>query len=178
VGINKVAASWGFAEATLFFIVPDVWLSIVGRNSLKKGLIACCYSLFGALLGGIILYWWGAYDFQAANAVIEIIPAINSDMLTRVHSELSFQGPIAVLLGPLSGTPYKTYAIQAANADMNFIVFLLISIPARLIRFTFVAAISYYVSQLISAKTKLDPIFIILGAWFLFYLFYFTIMPS
>lgn len=176
MGINKVAASWGFAEATLFFIVPDVWLSIVARKDLKKGLIACFYSLAGALLGGAILFWWGLNDVDSASTIIEMIPAINHDMLARVQLDLSEQGLSAVMLGPLSGTPYKVYAINAANTEASIWLFLLISIPARLVRFIIVVACSHYLSQLITNKTKLNPLMIIICFWLLFYGGYFYIM--
>ncbi|MFW5426906.1 MAG: hypothetical protein ACKE8G_00930 [Methylophagaceae bacterium] len=176
MGVNKTAAIWGFSEATLFFIVPDVWLSIVARDNLKKGLIACFYSLLGALVGGTLLFVFALYDFNTVSGVIEAVPAINQDMLSRVHSELSEQGLIAVILGPLSGTPYKTYIINSANLDINLWCFLLISIPARLIRFLLVAILSHYLSQFISNKTKFNPLIVIISIWSLFYSTYFYIM--
>ncbi len=176
MGVNKTAAIWGFSEATLFFIVPDVWLSIVARDNLKKGLIACFYSLLGALVGGAILFVFALYDFNTVSGVIEAVPAINQDMLSRVHSELTEQGLIAVIMGPLSGTAYKIYVINAANFDFSLWWFLLISIPARLIRFMLVTILSYFLSQLISRKTNLSPLIVILSIWSLFYLGYFYIM--
>lgn len=176
MGINRIAAVWGFSEAVLFFIVPDVWLSIVGRKNLKKGLIACLYGLVGALLGGSILFWWGNYDFNSARTIIETVPAIDHSMLTRVQSELSTEGLIAMVFGPLSGTPYKTYAINAAHSEIHFGWFLLLSIPARLIRFVTVVILSHYFYCFIHNKTTFNPLSIILFAWFLFYSTYFYIM--
>lgn len=162
MGINRIAALWGFSEAVLFFIVPDVWLSIVGRKNLKKGLIACLYSLMGALIGGSILFWWGAYDFNSARTIIETVPAIDHAMLTQVQSELSTQGLFAMVLGPLSGTPYKAYAIHAAHSELNFGWFLLLSIPARLIRFVTVVLLSHYFYWFIHNKITFNPLSIII----------------
>jgi hypothetical protein len=50
VAVNCIAALWAFAEATLFFIVPDVWLSLAGRENLRRGLMACLNALVGALV--------------------------------------------------------------------------------------------------------------------------------
>ena len=33
MGLNRIALLWGFSEATFFFIVPDVLLSIVALKS-------------------------------------------------------------------------------------------------------------------------------------------------
>ena len=49
---NAIASLWGFAEATVFFIVPDVLLSWLALRSPKSGLIACLFALLGALIGG------------------------------------------------------------------------------------------------------------------------------
>lgn len=176
MGVNRLAALWGLAEATLFFIVPDVWLSIVARKKLKTGLIACFYSLAGALVGGALMFWWGVHNFNSVSTVIDAIPAINQGMLARVQLELTEQGMLAVMLGPLSGTPYKTYAIYAANTGISVWWFLLISIPARLIRFIVVTVISYYLSQFITQKTHFNPLVVIIAIWSLFYGGYFYIM--
>jgi hypothetical protein len=39
--VNAIALIWGFAEATLFFVVPDVWLTLAGRDKFHRGLVAC-----------------------------------------------------------------------------------------------------------------------------------------
>ncbi len=56
VGMNLVAGLWGLAEATLSFIVPDVWLSLASRRCLKTGLQACLWALASALAGGVLVY--------------------------------------------------------------------------------------------------------------------------
>ena len=51
MGVNRIAVLWGFAEATLFFMTPIVWLSFAGRQELRRGLMACLFALAGAPLG-------------------------------------------------------------------------------------------------------------------------------
>jgi hypothetical protein len=53
--VNGIAALWGLAEATLFFIVPDVWLTLITVWSPRKALIACLFALLGALAGGALM---------------------------------------------------------------------------------------------------------------------------
>jgi membrane protein YqaA with SNARE-associated domain len=175
--VNLIAAVWGFAEATLFFIVPDVWLSIAGRKKLKIGLLACLYSLIGALIGGIILYFWGYNDLVSASKIIEKVPAVSHEMLLRAHSDMSEQGVWAVMLGPLSGTPFKVYAIQAADAGFSLWLFVLISIPARLIRFIFVTIFCHFSLKILSKVIKkLDTLMILVSGWVIFYSYYFYVM--
>ena len=176
MGVNKIAGLWGFAEATLFFIVPDVWLSIVGRNKLKAGIIACFYSLIGALLGGTVLYGWGAYDLDSATAIISYIPAISTNMLQQVNTALATEGLSAILMGPLSGTPYKTYAIFAAHNNIGFGWFLLITIPARLMRFLLVTLTVHYIAKALTKALPINKLTLIIFGWSLFYVGYFYAM--
>lgn len=177
--VNLIAGVWGFAEATLFFIVPDVWLSIAGRDHLHQGLRACLYGVVGALIGGSIIYFWGAHDCASAIAVMEKIPAVSSDMVSRVRQELTERGTWAIMLGIFSGTPYKLYTAQAANAGIEFWMFLLVSMPARLIRFGSVTILCHYVVRLSrwSGLTTNSMTVILLG-WTLFYLIFFWMMPN
>src|SRR5437868_1692315 len=56
------ALAWGYAEATLFFLVPDVLLSWVALRDPRAAGVACFWALAGALLGGATMYAWGAAD--------------------------------------------------------------------------------------------------------------------
>ena len=51
LGVNLGAAVWGFAEATLFFIVPDVLLSWIALHAPRKALVACLWAVVGAPSG-------------------------------------------------------------------------------------------------------------------------------
>lgn len=176
MGINLLAALWGLAEATVFFIVPDVWLSIVGRNKLRIGLIACLYSLIGAMIGGLLMFSWGSNDQAAANQLLDKIPAISPVMINDVNRQLKEQGLIAVLFGPLNGTPYKIYAVQAAGQGLSLWAFMLVTIPARLIRFMLVTTFFHYalkgLNRVINTQHNLR---IVIISWIGFYLLYFSL---
>src|SRR5690606_1189122 len=55
-GAQGVSLLWGFAEATVFFVVPDVWISRLALSSWPAALRACGFALVGALAGGALLY--------------------------------------------------------------------------------------------------------------------------
>ncbi len=161
-----------------FFIVPDVCLSLVGRR-LATGLWACLFALGGALAGGALIYFWGAHDKPGAVALMEYLPAISPAMVQRVEAELATRGVGAILAGPLSGTPYKLCAAQAAKSGIGFAAFLLVSIPARVIRFVLITTGVHDTFRLIAAQGIAGrPTLLILGCWVLFYVFYFTLMPG
>jgi len=84
-----------------------------------------------------------------------------------------------MMWGPLSGTPYKLYAVQATSAGIGFGMFMLISIPARLIRFLIVTIISHYVVAGLSRWLPFQKRGgVLLTVWVVFYLFYFSMMPG
>jgi hypothetical protein len=132
------------------------------------------------------MYVWGMTDQATALRMLDYVPAISPGMLARVGGELSDLGPLAVLRGPLLGTPYKTYAVQAASAGLGFVPFLLISIPARLVRFMLVTAMVHWLANLLTdllsnglAKDSLKLRYgLAIGGWIVFYTAYFSFMPN
>lgn len=174
--LKLIAALWGFAEATLFFIVPDVLTSAVALKDLRRALIICIWVLPGALLGGSLMYLWGAADHAAATAAVDRVPAISSTLLEEVGRSLSEQGLVAVLFGPLWGIPYKTFAINASATGISLLAFMLVSIPARLIRFVLVTAIVHLISKFLGRYWQMSRIHMVFGAaWMTFYAAYLTL---
>jgi len=116
---------------------------------------------------------------EAMLVFIDRVPAIGPEMLARVARELADSGPLTVLLGPLSGTPYKVYAVQAGAMGTGLGVFLLISVPARLIRFVLVCLLTTGVSRLLQSSTDPRQRHLILASvWLLFYAIYFVRMSG
>ncbi|MGQ0656531.1 MAG: hypothetical protein ACT4NU_00285 [Chromatiales bacterium] len=48
-----------------------------------------------------------------------------------MEAQIRAHGIAALVLGPLSGTPYKIYAVQADALGVNIWQFLAVSLPAR-----------------------------------------------
>lgn len=172
-----IAALWGFAEATLFFLVPDIWLSVLAvRHGWKRGLAASMVALAGALVGGLAMYGWGASDAATAREVLIRVPAIDPAMIMEVRNTLATDGIVAIFLGPLYGIPYKIYAVEAAAAGFGPALFLAISIPARLFRFLVVTFVCGAASMTISRWLDLRWRTGLLGViWIAFYFFYFSV---
>lgn len=134
-----IAFLWGLAEATLFFIVPDVYLGFVALLHWRKGLLATLVSVAGAMIGGAIVYTLAAANGAAINQLLVWIPLIGPEMVHTVAEQMQGSGLIAMVSGPLQTIPYKIYAAQAGQQHLPFIPFLLVTIPARLERFLPVA---------------------------------------
>ncbi len=179
MGVNLLAAAWGFAEATLFFIVPDVLLSFIALRRTKVALLACLLATAGALAGGALMYAWGSSDPVQAVAVLDQVPAVSTEMVERVGSDLEHQGLWALMFGPFRGTPYKIYAVQSAAVDVPLMAFLAVSVPARSVRFVLVALITGWLSTSVLKSWSLRrKRWTMAGFWILFYAAFLALMPS
>lgn len=174
---SVLAFTWGLAEATFFFIVPDVLLTLIACRMLKPALKATTFALMGALVGGALMYTIGRRDPANARAFLDQIPAISQGLITRVASQISENGLWAVLLGPLKGIPYKIYAVEWGSREGSLVTFMLISIPARYIRFFLAAVFARGIARLIEPLTHhraAIEVLIVAVIWIGFYAFYFT----
>jgi hypothetical protein len=168
---------WGLAEATVFFIVPDVLLSMLGCRSIHAGIKASGYALLGALLGGLIMCVAGRTSPENLHGILIHVPAIHPQLVERVQSQLSEYHLGAVLIGPITGIPYKIYAVEWGAHHGDIIEFLLVSIPARGVRFLIAVFLASGISRLIAPWTKQRAkieMGILALFWIGFYTFYFV----
>ena len=175
--VLSLAFAWGLAEATFFFIVPDVLLTLIACRALKPALKATVASLVGALAGGMLMYIFGAREAEAARALLDHVPAIDPALITRVAGQISESGLLAVLIGPLKGIPYKIYSVEWGARGGSFLAFLLISIPARYIRFVLATLAARGIACLIEPLTDHRAVIecsILSIIWIAFYSFYFA----
>jgi membrane protein YqaA with SNARE-associated domain len=178
--LNAVALLWGFAEATLFFIVPDVWLSVVAVwRGRRAALLAAGWAVGGAVVGGALMHIWGASSPDAAVAALARLPAISPAMIAGVHADLERLRGAAVVIGAVTGVPYKIYAVLAQEAGLQLPLFLLISVPARAIRFVIVVLVADRLNEMLARRLTPRWRYGVLGiVWIVFYSFYFATMPN
>lgn len=179
--LNIAAFLWGVAEATLFFIVPDVILSYIGlRQGPRAAAIASIYAACGAAVGGAIMYTWSAHDPAAARAAVLAVPAISEDMALRAAEAVRGDWFMATVTGPLTNTPFKLFAILALHSGgATLPAFALASIAARLPRFLIVSIGIALIGRLLSRwLTERQLLWVLIGAWLLFYVQFFARMPN
>jgi membrane protein YqaA with SNARE-associated domain len=168
--------AWGLAEATCFFIVPDVLTSRLVLKDTRSGFLACLWCLAGALPGGLLLFFLGQDPHLQADLIqgLDHLPGISGSLARQAGSGLMEHGLAALFIGVIAGIPYKLYALQASWAGAGLAAFLLVSAAARLSRFLIVTGLAWLLgSKLmpnISLATKLR---IHAGGWILFYVIYF-----
>lgn len=150
---------WGFAEATVFFIVPDVLLGAVALFAPRAAPRVLAFTLAGALAGGALTYGVSSeLDPSRSEAVLERVPTVNDSAIHRVEREMRRDGPRSIVYGPLRmGTPYKLYARAAAVEDEAFSSFFLWSIPGRLERMLPVTLLAAVVGFLARSRIARRP---------------------
>ena len=129
-----LAAVWGFAEATLFFIVPDVIVGLIALHFPRKALWAGVAAVAGACVGGAMLYVIGGQVGDDLRVVMDAVPAIDPVMLDRAHDALLEDGGMAIVNAPSQGIPYKLYVTEWSLLGWSLPSLMLWTIPARAIR--------------------------------------------
>ena len=127
-----LAFAWGLAEATVFFIVPDVLLTRFALLDFRRSFVAALWAVAGALIGGVLL--WFAARHGAADAWLAFfdhLPGISPEMIFTTGEALRERGLPALATGALAGQPYKLYAIHAGTQGIPLLPFIVASAAAR-----------------------------------------------
>jgi hypothetical protein len=139
-GILAAALSgllWGLAEATVFFIVPDVLLCYWALKSAKEALASTLGVVAGAMLGGVMLYLSLDLDpdrYEFFHAIWNYLPGFRLKMADIAAEHLRAGGAAGLLAGPTSGIPYRVYVLEAWQLKLPLGEILLWTPIARLER--------------------------------------------
>jgi hypothetical protein len=138
-----VGLAWGLAEATVFFIVPDVGVAFVAAMSPRNWWLPALTSIFGTLIGAVLLFfaihlWLG----PSVTQLLERIPGIHPATLASASDQIAGHGAGALLLAAVQGIPYKVYATELTLAGVSLPTLLLWTIPSRALRLLPVAAVA------------------------------------
>src|SRR5438105_11256030 len=102
-----VSFVWGLLEATIFFLVPDIWLSIVAVQSTTWALASVAASVVGSLTGACVMYLWlsqgGAHAGLNLIAIWQSLPGYYAKMIAVAAHDLQLaHGASGLLSGPVS----------------------------------------------------------------------------
>jgi membrane protein YqaA with SNARE-associated domain len=174
-----IAGVWGLAEAILFFLVPDVWLTRLAiTRSYRYSIKACLAAVSGALLGGVVMVVWSGLDAGTAQGLVLSLPAISESMAGEVQRQLASGNPLVLLHGAFSGIPYKLYAVYVTESDIPLWLFLLAAAPARLVRFVLTVTLAHWLARLLEPYLGRKLLLRLWGGfWVLFYCAFWWVMP-
>lgn len=166
-----LAFAWGFAEATFFFIVPDVLLTRFALRDLRRGLFGAVAATLGALLGATLLWWLAVRDIGPVLRFIERLPGIPLSLVTATGQAVQENGASALWQGVLFGQPYKLFVAHAAAQGLGFSTFMLVSAAARLSRFAATTLLAAAAARFIASPSRRVQMHILI--WVAFYTVYF-----
>ena len=135
-----------FIESSFFPIPPDVMIvpMVIAKKKsyLKIFFIASVFSV----LGGIFGYMLGAIFFDKAMNVIDFYGYENK--VTSLKNSLSqgegFLAWLSILfLAGFTPLPYKAFTIASGLISFNLIIFILVSLISRSLRFFIIAYLSF-----------------------------------
>ena len=135
-----------FVESSFFPIPPDVMVipMVISKKNdfIKIFLITTIFSVLGGMLGYLI----GAFFFEFGAHIMSFYGY--EDKLSKIKENLvnsdGFYAWLGVLfLAGFTPLPYKVFTIASGLIGFNFIIFVLISLISRGLRFFIVSYLSY-----------------------------------
>lgn len=176
--MNRLAFIWGFSEATFFFIIPDILFSGLAINHVKKAAVTLIYAVFGALIGGTLLYFLPYFiDASLLKKYLISLPFLSEAMVETIDKGMAFQPYQTLFTSGFIGIPYKVYAVFSGLHQLNFFLFLGISLIMRFFRFSTTLLITFIGSFLLKRYVSLRIVYVVwLSLVILFYGSYFIIL--
>ena len=169
---------WCLAEATVFFIIPDVLITASALFSPKKSFAQMIAVLIGALLGGALLYTAADKYPDEAKSVVLSVPFVRLHTLEEADHQLQDGGLLAMCVGSFTGVPYKTYAVNGPR-HAPFEIFMAMRVPARLFRFLLSWGVFSALGMLLRRQIQASPM-VTLGllalCWIGFYTYYWSVV--
>ena len=135
-----------FIESSFFPIPPDVMVipMVISKKNdfIKIFLITTIFSVMGGMLGYLI----GAFFFEFGTHIVSFYG--HEDKLSKAKESLvnndGFYAWLGVLfLAGFTPLPYKVFTIASGLIGFNFLIFVLISLISRGLRFFIVSYLSY-----------------------------------
>ena len=135
-----------FIESSFFPIPPDVMVipMVISKKShfVKIFLIATVFSVLGGILG----YFIGAFFFDIGMQIMSIY-GYEDRLINLKNNLINSEGFFAWLgilfLAGFTPLPYKVFTIASGLIGFNILIFILISLISRGLRFFVVSYLSY-----------------------------------
>lgn len=109
-----VAFAWGVGEATLLFVVPDLWLGFVSLYAPRRFVVTLLAVVAGGVVGAALLFLATPGLGDGLSQLLASLPGTGPDDLAQARTELAAQGAAAFLNGPVQGLPVRLYVHGAA----------------------------------------------------------------
>lgn len=135
-------AIWAFAESIVWPIIPDFLLVLlaIGRPRGAPYSLAACVA--GSAVGAVLLYGFSWARPADAARFLPYIPLVFEADVTSVRERIAQDGSAAFLGQPVSGIPFKVWAIVSATSGIPPFMALPVAVLARAARMTVMALLA------------------------------------
>lgn len=174
---SAIALFWGIAEGIFFFIVPDVYIGAVMLFRPRQGIRSLGYSVVGSLISACLLYIFRFAFIAAIPLWFLSLPGVTAPMIATTTMQMQQYGLSSLLLGPVSGIPYKIYTVIAIQHHLPLLQYLAWSIPSRIERLGITYLITGSVVLTMHRSIRIHPkaaLGVYLGIWTGIYIWYFS----
>ncbi len=120
---------WAVVEAIAWPIIPDFLLLPLVIAAPARAIFLIAAAVAGSVAGGAIAYSLSASG--AGSGLLDAVPLVTARMTSTARATLTEEGAAGLLQQPLSGIPFKVYALQAEPAGLTFPAFVGFSALAR-----------------------------------------------
>jgi hypothetical protein len=172
---------WGLAEGTVFFIVPDVYISFATLFSLRAGAIAWAASIGGSLVAIVVIRALMEVPGVEYLVFLDSVPGITEEMIRKVAGGVGAEGLPYTPLLVLGGVPLKVYGAAAFSSGLSLSTVLLWTGFARLVRIAPTFLLAAAVRGLLHRRIDARPVpwtAVLLLFWLGFYALYFHRMTG
>lgn len=176
-GSALVGALWGAAEASFFYLVPDVWLGLVVVRAPRHTWTTVAATAAGSMAGAALLRRATIDRPAEVDGWIGHVPGLLPGDLERAGRELDAQGSVAFLNGPFHGLPVKLYVHQASRRAIPSSEIVTMTALNRLERIVPFAIVIGLLTSPLRGFARRHPglaTALYTAAWTAFYVWYFT----
>lgn len=134
------AFAWGLAEATVFFLVPDVLVAAASAHRPESGVAFALAALAGSLVGGVVTYLVSRWKPRAVLGFVEWLPGHTPAYVALVRQDTRLGGIGALATAAFVGRQFKILAYEAATSGRpGFVAFFGVTGLSRAARFSLAA---------------------------------------
>ena len=130
-----------FIEAIFFPIPVDPLLAVLVLNNKEKYIELTIFCTLASVIGGIAGWLLGYFIGEEIEELFTIIPWIRHDSFNAVKIAFDDHGILIIFLGAFTPLPFKIISVTSGIFHINIIIFFVMSLVGRGLRFFLVSLI-------------------------------------
>ncbi len=130
-----------FIEAIFFPIPVDPLLAILVLNNKQKYIELTIFCTLASVIGGLVGWLLGYFIGEEIEELLTIIPWIKEDSFNTAKTAFDEHGILIIFLGAFTPLPFKIISVTSGVFHINIVVFFVMSLIGRGLRFFLVSLI-------------------------------------